>query len=193
MKAFKIILILLILTSCRSTKQATKSNIDTSKKTEVNQSKETDIETNVNTSESAKLEKDVSIKKTTKIVTDKFAPPTPDEIAKAKAENKPAKGALESTTTTTTIEEQVDKSKATAEKNIQAEDNSKIKENNSAKTDDKSNIETKETEKKSVPIRWGWIFGILFLSAAGLIYWKRSKVFTWLKSVLSKVAGKLKI
>lgn len=182
-----ILIIAILLVGCRSTKKITESNTKVETKNEINQSKYTSLDTNLNISESGNVNNDILIKEITKITEDEYFPPTKQDSIKAKAENKPIKGAIKSSRTTETVREQIDKSKAETAKNTQAEDNSNIKEENSSKKAENSVVETKDTEKKSVPIRWGWIFTCIALCSGLFIYFSKTKIAVIVKTFIKKL------
>jgi len=166
MKNLLIILLLIVsLSGCRSTKKITESSAITS-----NQS---DAVQKIDIQENAKIINDkLSEEETVITITEYFAP-------EATNTNTVTAPVIKSVTTKVTKKKEVDKGKVETEK----KDNSQI----ATKTKAESKIEAKQGEKKIVPIQWGWIFGILVICAGAFIYLKRSKVFPWIKSVLSRV------
>lgn len=167
MKNLLIILLLIVsLAGCRSTKKITESSAVTSNRSDVVQK--------VDVQESAKIDNDkLTEEETVTTITEYFAP---EATNTSTAVSNPV---IKSVTTKVTRKKEVDKGKVETEK----KDNSQI----ATKTRGKSRIEAKQDDKKSVPIQWGWIFGILVIVAGAFIYLKRSKVFPWIKSVLSRV------
>lgn len=172
MKNLLLILLLIIsLVGCRSTKKITESSAVTS-----NQS---DVVQKIDVQESAKINNDkLTEEETVVTITEYFAP-------EATNTNTVTTPVIKSVTTKVTKKKEVDKGTVETAKT----DNSQI----ATKTKAESKIEMKRVDKKTVPIQWGWIFGILAICAGAFIYLKRSKVFPWIKSVLSPAGKNQKI
>lgn len=62
-------------------------------------------------------------------------------------------------------------------------DNSEV----ATKTEDKSKVENSTVEKKSVPIPWGWIFAVLALIAAIVLYFTKPKFLTVFFTFIKKL------
>jgi len=187
---YALLIIVFLLAGCRSTKKTTESSNIQSNQTEFNQSKDSELISKSDATQKDKVDNDILIEETNVTVTNKYYPPTKADSAKAKAENKPPVGALESTTTSTNTKKKVDKTKAASEKTKSDESNLKAKEDNSAKSKNSVVAKNATTEKKSVPIQWGWIFACAALGVSIFIYFSKSGPATIVKTFLSKIFGK---
>jgi len=182
MKNLILLLILLALISgCRSTKKLTDSSATTISKTETVQKADVQEQTKVSTDKKA-------YKKTTITKTVYDTQTKPSDVSNQPTpgiEPEKDNGTVVSTEVTVIEEGSADNSKIETKKS----DNSQI----ATKTEDSSKAETKVVEKATKPVPWGWIFGILVIVAGAFIYLKRSKVFPWIKSVLSPAGKNQKI
>lgn len=163
---------IVLISGCRSTKKATKSNIET--KTE------SVIKTENKVTDKVKEAKNLNVITTTTTTKTEFN--KPDSTGTVTVSDKGSVKSIEVTVTTT---KQTDNGKIETEHKEEAK----------TATDNKEYTKTKVevTEKAKVPIRWGWIFGILVLLTGLAVYLRNSPVAIWLKSVLSKMAGFFKI
>lgn len=194
MKNLLIVILLIIMASgCRSTKKITEGSNVTDKKTEIVQT--------VISSDSKRVANDKKVETTTITTKTEYYPPgvEPTSIASHSVgetsinatapepvEGKPKdKGAIKSTETIVTTTKESDHGVTEDNRDQKSDTNIGQKEN--------TKTEEKVTDKKTVPIQWGWIFAIMALLVGVFIYLKRSKVFPWIKSVLSKMTGFLKI
>lgn len=189
-RLISILIIVLLMVGCRSTKKMTESSAVSSNQTELNQHKDSELNTKSDANQKDNIDNDIVIEENNITVTNKYYPPTKADSLKAKAENKPPLGALESTTTTTSSKKKVDKTKAASEKTKSDESNLKAKEDNSAKSNNNSSVQVKNSEKKSVPIQWGWIFACAALVVGVFVYFSKSKPATIVKTFLSRIFGK---
>jgi len=172
MKALNLLLLIVFLAvGCRSTKKIAESSAVVSNKTEVVHKSDVKEETKINNDKATDEETVIT-------TTEYFAP---SEIGTSTAVDQ----VIKSVTVKVTKKKEIDKGKI---ETIKA-DNSQT----ATKTDSKSEVVKKEVDKKTVPIQWGWIFGIMAICAGAFIYLKRSKVFPWIKSVLSPAGKNQKI
>ena len=183
-----ILFVLLMISGCRSVKSVSKSSNKTENKSEVVQKNDVVEETRVNNDKN-------TYKKTTIVETEydtDYSEPikTDNGNANLKPNNEvlqPDKPIaqqdenprIKSTKTTIIEEGTVDKSKIETKKS----DNSQV----STKTEDKSETDKKDTQKKSVPIKWGWIFGILALVVGVFVYFSKSKIAVIIKVFIKKL------
>lgn len=188
MKNLFIIILFILFSGCSLQKKSVKTNSETSSKTEFNQSAENKSsgiiqnDKEVDLTQNIQNDKKSDLKITT--TTTEYYPPDPGSGKD--------KGAIKSETTSTTEHQETDKGKLENKK--KEVDKGRTEENQNSKIDtNKKSNETalnkseENTEPAPDPHRWMWIFFILALIAAGIIYLKRSKVFDWAKSVLSKI------
>ena len=177
MKNIHILFILvLLMASCNSTKKASKVAADISKTTEV--SKE------VKDSKILKENKDLEVVgETTGTRTEYYPPVVNGDTCAVKNHATPA---VKSVTTWTTKSKTEDKGKIEVKEIEELKVGKVIKEKESIKTD--------ETIKPAPdPKRFMWIFLILALGTGIVIYFTRTKVWGWLKSVLSPAGKNLEI
>lgn len=183
-----ILFVLLILSSCRSTKSVSQSSNKTENKSEIIQKNDVVEETRVENNKS-------TYKKTTIIETEydtNYSEPIKADNSNANLKpnnevlqpDKPIaqqdeKPRIKSIKTTTIEEGIVDKSKIETKK----ADNSQV----STKTEDKSETDKKDTQKKSVPIPWWPIFGILLLGVGAFVYFSKSKIAVIIKEFIKKL------
>lgn len=156
-----ILAIIVLFVGCRTTKKVTESSVAT--KTQTESVQKTDVKKNT------KIYNDKSLVKKTVITETEYFPRSDinkgtDQIKESETTTMPTekKQAVKSIKTTIIEEGFVDKTKTVTNKI----DNSEFKVN--AKEETKSDVKIKE--KKSVPIKWGWIFGILVVVFGGLFY-----------------------
>lgn len=168
-KLLVIILVVFLASGCRSTKKATKSNINTQT--------ESVIKTESKVADKIKEDKNLNIETVTTITETEYN--EPDSV---KSTNSEAKGSVKSTKTTVIKTVQTDKGKIETEHKENAKTEVEKEEDTKTKVD--------ETEKVKVPIRWGWIFGILALLTGLIVYFRNSPV---VKSVLLFIRKFLKI
>jgi len=150
MKPFKILLILLILlTGCRTKKSTVESSITSSKKVDTSQSVNTQDQTKVSNDKTSDLE--------TTTVKTTYYPPAQDKASEIKKTDteKDVKGPIQSIEVTTTKKADVDKSKTETSQAKQEVNQTGSKEN--------SSVKTTESKEAKVPIQWGWIFGVLVI------------------------------
>jgi len=176
MKTFNLLLIITVLfVGCRSTKKLTESSAVIENKTEVNHKFDVKEETKVNN--------DKTTYKNTTITETEFSDivkPTDASNASGKStEPTEAKRAVKAIKVTVIEEGTADQTKT----EIKKVDNSQIE----TKTEDKSEVKNTTTEKKTVPIQWGWIFGILTLGFVAFIYFGKSGIATIVKTFIKKL------
>lgn len=176
-----------MLVGCRSTKKLTESSSVISNQTEVNQHEDSELNTKTDETQKDNIDNDIVIEENNVTVTNKYYPPTKADSLKAKAENKPPVGALESTTTSTTNKKKVDKTKAASGKTKAGNSNLKKNEDNSSKSNTNSKIEIETTDKKSMPIPWGWIFACIALGVGVFVYFSKSKIAVIVKTFIKKL------
>lgn len=182
---YLLLLIVFLMVGCRSTKKLTESSAVTTNQTETVKKADVKEETKVNNDKS-------TYKKTTIIETEygDVIKPASNDIVPAD-ESKPDNGATEpsghkravKSTKTTVIEEGTkDNSKIETKKSDNSEE--------AIKTKDSVIAKNATTEKKSVPIKWGWIFACSVLVIGVFIYFSKSTPATIVKTFLSKIFGK---
>jgi cobalamin biosynthesis Mg chelatase CobN len=170
-----LVILLVILTGCKTMKKTTDTSINESNNTELNQKLKELGNTNIQNDYASDLE-------TTKIEIEYYPP---DEIPETgdrtlevndtktpeanDAKNAPQpqsgdkKGAVKSITTTTTKKREVDKGTVNSSNEKQLDTN--------AKTNANTNIENKSTEKSKPATPWKLITGIGLFIIAGVVYW----------------------
>ena len=157
-KIIFILFLFILSTGCRTTKKATKSNI---------QAKiETVTKTESKVADVAKEEKNLNVETITTITETVYN--EPDSVAKTNTPTQTPtdiKGSVKSTKTTTIKTVQIDKGK------VETEHKADTKTDVAKKEDTKAKVET--TEKKTHPIQWWAIFGILVLAVGVFIYIKK--------------------
>lgn len=155
------IVCLVSLSGCRSTKKAIKTHVDTS----IN----TDIKQEVKIDEVAKVNNDINTETTTETTETNYF--NPDSV-KTTTTISDGNGIVKSTKTTKTTTKKADKTKTETNKEVHAK-----KEEN---TKEKDNTKIEQTDKKTVPIQWWPIFGIVCIILIIVIYFKRKTIFTQL-------------
>ena len=194
MKNLLIILLVLLASGCSLQKKSVKRNSETTSKTEFNQSIENQSsgiiqnDKAIDSSQNIQNDKKSDLKTTT--TTTEYYPPAPGSGNE--------KGAIKSETTSTTEQQETDQGKQENTKKEVDKGKSEAKQDQkigtSGSTNESASNKSEETTKPAPdPHRFMWIFFILVLIAAGIIYLKRSKVFPWIKSVLSRAGKNLKI
>lgn len=170
-----ILIIAILLVSCRSTKKLTESSAVISNQTET--VKKADVK------EETKVDNDKSTYKKTVITKTVYntqnKPSDPSNVVSSTIEPSKPNNAVLSTEVTVIEETTGDKSKIETKK----VDNSEI----ATKTEDKSKTETLTTEKKSAPIRWGWIFACMALGSGLFIYFSKTKIAVIVKTFVKKL------
>ena len=170
-----LLLISVLLVGCRSTKKLTESSAVVSNQTETVEKVDVKEETKVNNDKS-------TFKKTTIIKTvydTQIKPSKPLNTTSGTIEpSKPNNPVL--STEVTVIEEGTKDNSVVETKKA---DNSEIE----TKTEDKIKVENSTVEKKSVPIRWGWIFGCLVLVFVVFIYFSKSGIAIIVKTFIKKL------
>ena len=168
-------IIVVLLAGCRSTKKMTESSAVISNQTESVQKADVKEETKVDNDKS-------TYKKTviTKTVYDtQNKPSEPSNTSSSTIEHSKPNNAVLSTEVTVIEEITGDKSKIETKKS----DNSEV----ATKIEDKSKVENSTVEKKSVPIPWGWIFAVLALIAAIVLYFTKPKFLTVFFTFIKKL------
>ena len=180
MKPIKILLIFLILLSgCRTTKKITESSNLSSKTVDSSQSVNTQDQINVSNDKISDL-----VTVTTKTT---YYPPeankaTTDEKSDT---DKEIKGAVQSIEVTTIKKGEVDKSKIEINQSKQEENQTKVSDNSIVKTFDK------EVKRANPNVKW-FIILILVTAAAGFWIWlKKSPSGLVVKTFFKKLFGKL--
>ncbi len=188
MKNLLIILFVILASGCSLQKKSVKTNSDTTSKTEFNQSIESQSSSSIqndkaiDSSQNIQNDKKTDLKTTT--TTTEYYPPDPGSGNE--------KGAIKSETTSTTEQQETDQGKQENTKKEVDKGKSEAKQDQKIGTsgstnESASNKSEEKTKPAPDPHRWMWIFGILLICAGAFIYLKRSKVFPWIKSVLSRV------
>jgi len=174
-----LVIALVILTGCKTTKKMTDTSLKQSNNTELNQKLKELGNTNIQNDYASDLE-------TTKIEIEYYPPDeipmtgdrTPQandtktpEVNDAKnvpqAQSGDKKGAIKSITTTSTKKREVDKGKTNSSNEKQLDTN--------ARTNNNTSIENKSTEKSKPATPWNLIIGIALLVVAGVVYWLNKK------------------
>jgi len=173
------IIIILMISSCRSTKKMTESTSVTSDKTEVVQKSDVKEEVKVNNDKT-------TYRKTTITETEYLTPEKPTN--KPTEELKDESGLTEQQkpesvvkSTKVTIIEEGTKDNTVVE--TKKTDNSEI----ATKTEDQSKVENSTVEKKSVPIPWWLIFGMLALVFVTFVYFSKSGFGLVVKTFIKKL------
>ena len=184
-----ILFVLLILSSCRSTKSVSQSSNKTENKSEIIQKNDVVEETKVDNDKN-------TYKKTTIVETEydtDYSEPTKADNSNANLNpnnevlqpdktitQQDKKHRIKSTKTTIIEEGTVDKSKIETKKS----DNSEL----STKTEDKSETDKKNTQKKSSSFPWFWFLLSCFgLSFCVFIYFSKSKIAVIIKAFIKKL------
>jgi len=187
MKQINLLLIILVLlVGCRSTKKVIKSDVQTNIQTETKQTTASKEKQNIDFDKNSNQE--------TTNINIKFSPPDknlpqtdrintgiPEVDEQLKNQNLGDHGPVESISITTTKSNESDKSKVTTEKEDQSTTNTKAK--------DQSTENTVTKEKTKPDRRWMW-FLIIPAAAVGFLIYRK---WAWIQSVLSKFSGKSKI
>jgi len=174
-----ILIIAVLFLGCRSTKKMTESSAVISNQTESVQKADVKEETKVNNDKT-------SYKRTT-ITETNYGNLNPtriklsDEVIQDIKASDPIKddNVVKSVKVTVIEEGLTDKTKVETVKT----DNSEV----ATKTEDKSKVENSTVEKKSVPIPWGWIFAVLALIAAIVLYFTKPKFLTVFFTFIKKL------
>lgn len=164
-----------VLFGCRATKKVTELKSENSDKTEVNQ--KTDVK------EETKVNNDLSTYKKTTItetVFDTDVKPNNDTSPEnsTTVQNEP-KSVVKAIKVTVIEEGTKDNSKIITNKT----DNSKT----TVKEEEKGKVETMEIEKKSVPIKWGWIFGCVLIGLILFVYVSNYKIAVIIKAFIKRL------
>lgn len=169
-----ILIITVLLVGCRSTKKITESSAVISNQTETVQKADIKEETKVDNDKSTY--KKTVITKT--VYNTQNKPSEPSKAIGSTIEPSRTNNAVLSTEVTVIEEITGDKSKIETKKS----DNSEI----ATKSEDKSKVENSTVEKKSVPIRWGWIFACIALCSGLFIYFSKTKIAVIVKTFIKK-------
>lgn len=193
MKKLILILTICILAfACRSTKKITESS---EVKTNTNESvslKKIENKTNTDEAETNSVKNDkTKVTKTTTVKETFYPPDTKPSNDKDSSKVKDnGKGAIKSTETTTTEEYEADRTIIDSDKSKKDNSTSNISEDNSTNSNDKISTQTKVSEEKTVPLPWGWIFGILLIIMGAILYFRKSKPIAWILAKIKSIFTK---
>lgn len=172
-----LLLISILLVGCRSTKKLTESKVQETAKTEVVQKNDVKVEEKVNNDKT-------TYKKTTITETEfdtSFKPNNEPEVKNVTNERSKPESKIKAIRVTVIEEGTADKTKT----ETKITDNSQT----NTKTSTESKVENSVKEQKKIPIKWGFIFGILVIVIGGSIYLVKSPAGKTALTFIKKIFG----